>query len=245
VLGTANVLEAVRETGSVKAGVFITSDKCYENNGWVWPYREDDTLGGFDPYSASKACAELVISSFRNSYFLQSKTFIASTRAGNVIGGGDWSKDRIVPDIVRAVYEGKELSIRNPDAVRPWQHVLEPLSGYVVLAEKLWEEEEKFAQAWNFGPSNTEAVPVKDIVKQAIAVSGKHVDLKGSDEKHPHEAGYLMLDSSKAKSLLGWKAKFATADAVRFTMEWYDAFYKNEDMYGFTIRQIREYDGGA
>ncbi len=241
VIGTVNVLEAVRKTDGVKAGVFITSDKCYENNGQVKAYKENDRLGGYDPYSASKACAELVISSYRNSYF-GSKTPIASTRAGNVIGGGDWSKDRIVPDIVRALYEKAEIFIRNPDAVRPWQHVMEPVSGYVILAEKLFGNGGKYSEAWNFGPNNTEAVPVRDIVKQAVGVSGKKLELKSDMGENAHEAGYLMLDSSKAKELLGWSAKLETKEAVRITMEWYDAFYRGEKMDHFTMKQINDYE---
>jgi CDP-glucose 4,6-dehydratase len=245
VIGTANVLEAVRYTETVKVVVCITSDKCYENNEWSWPYREDDRLGGHDPYSASKACAELVISSFKNSYFLNSKkqrVFVASTRAGNVIGGGDWSKDRIIPDVIRAIYENKDFSLRNPNAVRPWQHVLEPLKGYVLLAEKLFKSGNKFSEAWNFGPNNTESVTVKKIIDQAVKVSGKKINLKKTNGVKPHEAGLLLLDSSKSKSNLGWAPKLNTNEAIRLTIEWFDAFYKKEKMDEFTLRQISKYE---
>jgi len=240
-MGTVNMLEAIRLTNSVKTGVFITSDKCYANNDATQSFNENDRLGGIDPYSSSKACAELIIYSYRNSFF-KDKIHIASTRAGNVIGGGDWSDDRIIPDIVKALYENKKLSIRNPQAVRPWQHVLEPLSGYILLAEKLHAHGDKYAQAWNFGPANTNPFPVSEIVKEAVKTSGNKLNINLSTEHHPHEAGFLMLDSSKAKKELLWSPRLNTQEAIKWTMEWYDAYYNNKDMNQFTLHQIQEYE---
>jgi len=209
VIGTANVLEAVRSEKSVKVVVCITTDKCYENNEWVWPYREKDRLGGYDPYSSSKACAELIISSYRNSFFKTSKGYsvqVSSTRAGNVIGGGDWSEDRLIPDVIRSVFENKNLEIRNPDSVRPWQHVLDPLFGYITLAEKLWTKGPEFAEAFNFGPENDEVVPVKDVLAELNKSLDKKFTIKKSNGKHPHEAGLLFWIARKLKENLTGKA---------------------------------------
>ncbi len=258
VIGTANVLEAVRNTNSVKVVVCITTDKCYQNNEWVWPYREDDKLGGHDPYSSSKACSELVISSYRNSFFnsKNNKVFIASARAGNVIGGGDWSKDRLIPDIIKSVFGKKNLEIRNPNSIRPWQHVLDPLFGYITLAEKLWKKGTEFAEAFNFGPDNDEVVPVKEVLKHLQNSLNKKIAIKKSTAKNPHEAGLLLLDSSKAKRKLNWQGKLKIAEAVKFTADWYNAFYSTrasahsqrasahskKDMTAFTTAQIRQYE---
>lgn len=246
VLGTVNVLEAVRNSDSVKAVVCITTDKCYENKEWVWPYRENDQLGGHDPYSASKACSELVIASYRNSFFngKDSKVLLASTRAGNVIGGGDWSEDRLIPDVIRNVFEGKDLEIRNPGSVRPWQHVLDPLFGYLAIAEKLIDKGREFASAWNFGPDNDEVVPVKSVLKILNNSLEKKFEFKKSEGKNPHEANLLLLDSSKAKKDLQWLPKLKIERAVRFTADWYSAFYSKKDMTEFTLNQIKEYENG-
>jgi len=248
VIGTANVLEAVKGAGSVKVVVCITTDKCYENREWVWPYREEDKLGGYDPYSSSKACAELVVSAYRNSFFSTSKghkVAIASTRAGNVIGGGDWNDDRLIPDMIRAVFENKNFEVRNPDAVRPWQHVLDPLFGYITLAEKLWKEGDKFSEAWNFGPDNDEVVPVKEIIKQLNNSLSKKVTIQKQNGENPHEARLLLLDSSKAKSRLNWSLKLKIDKALKFTADWYEAFYSKQKMAEFTSDQIKQYEEGV
>jgi CDP-glucose 4,6-dehydratase len=252
VIGTANILESVKETGSVKVVVCITTDKCYENNEWVWGYREEDKLGGHDPYSSSKACAELVISSYRNSFFSSkdNKIMIASARAGNVIGGGDWSEDRLIPDVVKSIFENKNLEIRNPDSVRPWQHVLDPLYGYLKLAEKLYISGKEYAESFNFGPDNDEVIPVKKVLNHLSVALGKKVSLKKSKVSNPHEAGLLLLDSSKAKRKLNWQGKLKIAEAVKYTADWYSAFYlkkssvlSKENMEKLTIAQIRKYEG--
>lgn len=245
VIGTVNVLEAIRETDSVKVVVCITTDKCYENREWVWPYREDDELGGYDPYSSSKACAELVISSFRNSYFSgkDSKVLLASTRAGNVIGGGDWSEDRLIPDVIKSVFEGKNLEIRNPQAIRPWQHVLDPLNGYITLAEKLWKYGRVYAEAFNFGPDNAEVVPVSEVLTNLRDSLGRKLAIKKSKGGNPHEANLLLLDSSKAKKMLNWTGKLKIEQAVKFTADWYSAYYSKKKMDDFTLQQIEEYEG--
>jgi CDP-glucose 4,6-dehydratase len=202
VIGTLNLLESARFAGSVKAIVNITTDKCYENREWLWPYRESDRLGGYDPYSASKACAEIATSAYRRSFLAKSGIHVATVRAGNVIGGGDWATDRLIPDFLRALDAGNALTIRSPNAVRPWQHVLEPLSGYLILAEKLYKEGEAFAEAWNFGPSDADAKSVSWIVEKLCA---QNHDARWEKENanQPHEAGLLKLDSSKAKAKLG------------------------------------------
>jgi len=251
VIGTANVLEAVKETTSVKVVVCITTDKVYENNEWVWPYRENDKLGGFDPYSSSKACAEIVISAYRNSFFKATKGYsvqIASARAGNVIGGGDWSEDRLIPDVMRSIFENKNLEIRNPDSVRPWQHVLDPLFGYIKLAEKLSQKGSEFTEAFNFGPDNDEVVPVKRVLNELNKSLTQKINIKKSKGKHPHEAGLLLLDSSKAKRKLNWQGKLKISDAVKFTADWYSAFYSQRasthsktKMDEFTSEQIKKY----
>ncbi len=233
IIGTANVFEAARNTNSVKAIVNITSDKCYENKEWVWGYRENDPVGGYDPYSVSKGCSELVTSAYRNSFFNISKykkdhnLLLASSRAGNVIGGGDWALDRLVPDIMRAASVGEKVVIRSPYATRPWQHVLEPLSGYLMLGQKLLEEKESFAEAWNFGPDQEGTITVKSVVEY----SGKYWDkinytLLNLDDI-PHEAGLLKLDCSKANHKLNWKSVWNAEDTFRKTVEWYKNYYEN------------------
>ena len=224
VLGTAHVLEAARRLNQKCAVVVVTTDKCYENNEEQIAYKECDRVGGHDPYSASKACAELVTSSYRRSYFEQGPVFVASVRAGNVIGGGDWSEDRLIPDVVRALAANDAIHIRNPSATRPWQHVLEPLRGYLALAERLWTADGEYAEAWNFGPSESLHVPVKLLVERLVWNWGEgRIVIEGG--LHPHEAKFLALDSGKAQSRLGWKPILSFDDTIRLTVDWYKQFY--------------------
>jgi len=242
VMGTVNLLQSIRDVDSVRACIVVTSDKCYENRERVWSFRESDPLGGRDPYSSSKGCAELVTSSFRSSFFEHSETAIASVRAGNVIGGGDWAKDRLIPDIMTALMAGKKVSIRNPDAIRPWQHVLEPLHGYLLLAEKLCHEGNRYAEPWNFGPYDSDVQPVSSIVIKLAEEWGTNDDWKSDGEKQPHEANFLKLDSSKARSQLGWAPKLSLDDALAWIVEWYRALESRMDMKDFTNKQIATYE---
>jgi len=245
VMGTMYVLEAIRQTKSVKAGIFVTSDKCYENNEWIWGYRETDPLGGYDPYSSSKGCCELLISSYRHSFFPISDyqkhgVLLASVRAGNVIGGGDWSKDRIVPDCIRALRAKEPIVIRSPQAIRPWQHVLEPLSGYLLLGTKLYRGETNYAEAWNFGPEPESITTVEKLVHKII-----HSWKSGSWElatakPQVHEATLLSLDISKAKYHLNWHPKWRIEETVQKTIEWYQQ-YRTTDNYDLCVGQIKEY----
>jgi CDP-glucose 4,6-dehydratase len=244
VIGTVNLLEAVRHSKSVRAVINVTSDKCYENHEWAWGYRETDALGGRDPYSSSKACSELVTSAYRSSYFTQSKIGIASARAGNVIGGGDWAQDRLVPDFVRACLAGKALSIRYPQAQRPWQHVLESLSGYLLLAEKLFTHPDNFSQAWNFGPDLSDTKTVQWVVEELKILWGKKAASSiMNDQCMPHEAHSLKLDCNKSKTLLGWEAVWSIQRALQATVAWHLADQKGEDMHAFSLNQINEYEG--
>jgi CDP-glucose 4,6-dehydratase len=246
VMGTVNLFEAVRQTASVRAVVNVTTDKCYENKEWAWGYRENEPMGGFDPYSSSKGCAELVTSAYRNSYFnsgqkSSASVALASARAGNVIGGGDWAEDRLIPDIVRAIEAGQSVKIRNPHATRPWQHVLEPLSGYLVLAERLYAEGAAFAQAFNFGPSEQDARPVQWMVdamtKQWTGDARWHID----DGDHPHEAHYLKLDCSKARSALGWVPRWNLEQALQSIVAWHIAHRDGQNMKEVCEQQIADY----
>ena len=233
-------MEACRSVPSIKTIVNITTDKCYENKEWSWPYRENDRLGGHDPYSASKACAEIAAVAYRNSFLTKANIHLASVRAGNVIGGGDWATDRLIPDFLRALEIGKTLTIRSPNAVRPWQHVLEPLSGYLILAEKLYSEGIAFAEAWNFGPNDDDAKSVSWIVKQLCDRSPR-AKWQTENAQQPHEAGLLKLDSSKAKTKLGWKPYWNLETALNKTLEWHHAWRKDADMAAFTSEQIQAY----
>ena len=246
VLGTAHLLEAARVTESVRAIVLITTDKCYENQEWEWPYRETDRLGGYDPYSNSKACAELVAAAYRTSFFNPSRysehrVAIATVRAGNVIGGGDWSEDRLIPDIIRAFSEGCPVRIRSPRAVRPWQHVLEPIRGYLAIAESLCEHGTKDGEAWNFGPDLSDAQPVAWIVREMAEIWGNGARWEIEDAPQPHEAQLLKLDCSKIQSRLGWKPLLRLKDALTMTTEWYRARLDGTEMHEFTAAQIKEY----
>ncbi len=240
VMGTVNLLESVRQTDSVKAIVNITTDKCYENKEWLWSYRESDRLGGHDPYSASKACAELVSSSYRKSFLAGNNSHLASVRAGNVIGGGDWAADRLIPDFLRAIDKKQTLKIRSPNSLRPWQHVLEPLSGYMMLAQKLYDQGSEYADAWNFGPRDEDARSVEWIVDRLCSLSPGAVWETDKGE-NPHEAVLLKLDSSKAKTKLGWSQRWSIEIALTKTVEWHRAWLEDEDMDSLTTMQISEY----
>ena len=245
VMGTVNVFEACRQTPSVKAVINITSDKCYENRELIWGYRENDPMGGYDPYSASKGCSELVTSAYRNSFFnldeygRKHNTLVASVRAGNVIGGGDWAKDRIITDLMEAVSQGKKLYISNPNATRPWQHVLEPLSGYLLLGQKLLEGKKEFAEAWNFGPNDDGAIPVVQMVQEMQKIWDK-IDYQIEQNKNNHhEAGLLKLDCSNARIKLNWKGIWDSRITFAKTAEWYQCYYENQQV--ITENQLKEY----
>ena len=247
VMGVVNVLEAVRACPAVKAAVNVTTDKCYENKEHARAFREEEPMGGYDPYSSSKACSELVTATYRNSFF-NPKDFkkhgvaLASARAGNVIGGGDWAADRLIPDMIRAALKGEKVRIRNPRAIRPWQHVLEPLAGYLMLAEKLYTHGPKYAQAWNFGPDAGDAKDVEWIVKRMFGrwpeAAGYAID-KG---RHPHEAHYLKLNSSKARRELGWAPRWHIGTAIDKIIEWTRAYQAKEDMREVCLKQIADYE---
>lgn len=246
VMGSVHLLEAVRACPSVRAVVMVTSDKCYENREWEWGYRENEPMGGYDPYSNSKGCSELVVSAFRSSYFNPNDfdrhgVAVASVRAGNVIGGGDWAADRLVPDFIRAMAAGEELCIRSPNAIRPWQHVLEPLSGYIALAEKLLEEGARFASGWNFGPVDQDAQPVSWLVDRLVQRWGDGASWRLDKEPQLHEANYLKLDISKARARLGWAPRWSLDETLSHIVDWYRAFYRGENMHDLTIRQIDAY----
>ncbi|RJO61801.1 CDP-glucose 4,6-dehydratase [candidate division WS5 bacterium] len=248
VMGTVNIMEAVRCSDSVRVLVNITSDKCYENREWAWGYREIEPMGGYDPYSSSKGCAELVTAAYRNSYFSNynngSRSIaVATARAGNVIGGGDWSEDRLVPDIMRAFIEKRPVIIRNPDAIRPWQHVLEPLSGYLLLAEKLWVDAPRFAEAWNFGPADNDAKPVLWIVENLVRAWGDGASWQNDKTAQPHEARYLKLDCSKAVQQLGWLPRLDLASALQWTTDFYKLYKQNGNIRMLISDQIFKYDG--
>lgn len=240
VMGTVNLLEAARRTGSVDAIINITTDKCYENREWIWPYRENDRLGGLDPYSSSKACAELVSVAYRNSFLDSACIKLASVRAGNVIGGGDWAEDRLIPDFFRALSVGQVLKVRYPGATRPWQHVLEPLCGYLMLGEKLVTEGSDFAEAWNFGPEDSDAKSVSWILDHLCAkVPGSTWERECAVQ--PHEAGALNLDSSKAKARLSWTPRWPLEVALDKTIAWHHAWRRGTPMADFSIGQIESY----
>lgn len=246
VMGTVNLLEAVRKCKSVKSVVNVTTDKCYVNKEWPWGYRENDPLGGHDPYSNSKACSELVTSSYRNSYFNPEDyrnhgVGLASARAGNVIGGGDWANDRLVPDCVRSLLSGEKIIIRNPRAIRPWQHVLEPLGGYLVLAQKLYEQGPRYGESWNFGPNDYDAKPVEWIVQKMCSKWNRDDCYEVDQGEHPHEAHYLKLDCSKAKSELCWHPKWNLEQAIDKVIEWTQAYKENKDLRAVCLKQIEKY----
>jgi CDP-glucose 4,6-dehydratase len=247
VMGTVNMLEAVRAADSVRAVVNVTTDKCYENKEWHWGYREHEALGGHDPYSSSKACSELVTSAYRASYFSAEAydrhgVGIATARAGNVLGGGDWTKDQLIPDIIRACMEHRPVQIRNPYATRPWQFVLEPLSGYLAIAEALYRDGVQFSEAWNFGPADEDAQPVGRIADTLIRLWGGDAKWIHDGAVHPHEAGSLKLDSSKAKARLGWRPRYRLDTTLERVVEWYRAFDCGQDVRGLTESHITQFE---
>jgi CDP-glucose 4,6-dehydratase len=240
VMGTVNLFEAVRASETVRSVVNITTDKCYDNREWEWGYRENEPLGGRDPYSSSKACAEMVTAAYRASFFAQGGVAAATARAGNVIGGGDWAADRLLPDIFKAVDAGMTLQVRSPDAIRPWQHVLEPLSGYLDLAQRLFEDGASCAEAWNFGPREEDARSVAWILEY-LAPRLSTLKWQRDSGPHPHEAHYLRLDSSKARVGLGWAQRWSLANALDRSLEWYIAWKAGQDMRQFSLSQLRAY----
>lgn len=243
VMGTVNLLEAVRAVPSVRAVVVVTTDKCYQNREWVWGYRETDPLGGHDPYSASKAAAELVVDAYRSSFFQRGAT-IATARAGNVCGGGDFAHERLLPDFVRAIEGGTGLDIRNPDSVRPWQFVLEPLRGYLELAERAWRGEVGVGEAWNFGPDEASACSVRDVVEGFASLCGEYRPAYirfGASESQPHEATLLKLDTSKAKGRLSWRPQLDFAATLGLTAEWYLGYLGGRDLRALSERQLEQY----
>lgn len=241
VMGTVNVLDAIRRSHSVRSAVVVTTDKVYENKERSEPYRESERLGGFDPYSNSKACCELVVSAYRDSFFQDSPTLVASARAGNVIGGGDWSEDRLLPDVFRSLIFGEKLEIRNPDSVRPWQHVLEPLAGYMLLAEKLFSGEKSHARAWNFGPREEDSMPVASVLDRIQRIWNDKFEWTAQTEAQPHESKILKLDSTDAQNHLGWFPRLSLDRALDLTVEWYKGFQDRNDLRELTENQINSY----
>ena len=247
VMGTVHLLEAVRATPSVRAVCIVTTDKCYENREWAWGYREGEAMGGYDPYSSSKGCAELVASAYRRSFFGEGETRhgagIASGRAGNVIGGGDWAVDRLIPDILRSIIDGREVLIRNPLAIRPWQHVLEPLSGYLVLCQALWESPQAAGDAWNFGPRDEDARPVQWIVERLCELWGDGARWTHDQGVQPHEAQYLKLDISKARAQLGWQPRWTLGEALDEIIAWHRAWRSGADMRQYCFDELERFKG--
>lgn len=250
VMGTVHVLDAIRQCNTVRAAVMVTSDKCYQNNEWPWGYRENEPMGGYDPYSNSKGCAELVTSAYRQSFFPAERyadhgVAIASGRAGNVIGGGDWSADRLIPDAITAFQKGVPLLIRNPGAIRPWQHALEPVSGYLILAQALVEQGVAFNGGWNFGPNDTDARSVREVVDLVIEKWGKPARWQQDGAEQPHEANFLKLDCSKAKQHLGWVPSWDLSTAIEATVAWHRGRANGEDMQQVSLAQIQRYSEAA
>lgn len=241
VMGTVCVLEAAKKVSSVKTILNITTDKCYENKEWIWPYRENEALGGYDPYSSSKACSEIISSAYRDSFLRDIGIGLATARSGNVIGGGDWAANRIVPDTMRAFMNGEALTVRNPDAVRPWQHVLEPIYGYILLCQKLYQEPDKYADSWNFGPDNSEDKPVSQLADFMVKEWGAGATWELDQNAHPHEAQQLRLDSSKAKKYLNWSQTWSIEKALKETVRWYKAWFNNENVRNVSLMQIEKY----
>jgi CDP-glucose 4,6-dehydratase len=246
VIGTINVLEAIRHSKSTKVGIMITSDKCYENKEQIWGYKENDNLGGYDPYSSSKGAAEIAINSWRSSFmnpnnYCDHNKAISSVRAGNVIGGGDWSKDRLVPDCIKSLEKKIPIRIRNPHAIRPWQHVLEPLNGYLLLGEKMYSNPKYYSEAWNFGPELNSIINVWDIASKIIDTYGKGKLIDTSESKDFHESKLLLLDISKSVLKLGWKPKLNIEETINYTISWYRN-YRNKNVYDICLNQIKKYN---
>jgi CDP-glucose 4,6-dehydratase len=248
VMGTVTLLEACRHAASVRAIIVVSSDKCYENRNWVWGYRENDRLGGFDPYSSSKACTEIVCDAFRRSFFDSDskRVGLATARAGNVIGGGDWSRDRLIPDLARSAIDGRRAMIRNRTAVRPWQHVLEPLAGYLTLAHRLCADPQKYSGSWNFGPPVNSVHTVESVVNKLVARWDGRLEWSSDEGKHPHEALRLLLDSSKARSMLDWSSRLTFDEAIDLTADWYSAAREPaNNLRALTEAQISAYSARA
>ena len=242
VIGTVNVLEAARSCPNLKAIVSVTTDKCYENNEWDWGYRENEPMGGHDPYSSSKGCAELVTSAYRRSFFNSEDTAsLASARAGNVIGGGDWADDRLIPDILKAFEKSESVVIRNPISTRPWQHVLEPLSGYLVLAQELFENGKEYAEGWNFGPKDEDCQPVNWILDKMVANWGEGASWELDKNNNPHEAGFLKLDCSKASNRLKWQPKWSLQQTLKLIIEWHQVYVNKGDVKEQCLTEIKKY----
>ena len=242
VMGTAHLLEAVRSLDSVRAVVIITTDKVYENREWLYPYREIDPLGGYDPYSASKAAAELVTSSYYRSFFTGRSVGIATARAGNVVGGGDWATDRLIPDCLRSFEKGQPVTLRYPQAIRPWQHVLEPLAGYLLLAENLFTDPESYSQSWNFGPDSRDEARVLEVAKMMAELWGEGVQVNAEVlNEQPHEAGLLKLDTTQAQHHLGWRPRWSIQQALLATVEWQKFWLMGREMNHFCLEQINHY----
>lgn len=241
VMGTVHVLEAARQAGSVKAIVNVTTDKCYENRDWIWGYREDEPMGGHDPYSSSKGCAELVSSAYRKSFLMDAGIAMATARAGNVIGGGDWAADRLIPDILHALQNDRPVDIRNPQATRPWQHVLEPLSGYLLLARLLYTQGQTHAEAWNFGPRDEDARSVQWIVEHLCKSWGAKASWLPQPGPHPHEACTLKLDISKARQHLPWAPRWSLEMALKHIVSWHQAWLAGQDMHAVCLEQISQF----
>ncbi|WAH37694.1 CDP-glucose 4,6-dehydratase [Alicyclobacillus dauci] len=242
VMGTVHVLNALRVAECLKVVINVTSDKCYENKEWPWEYRENDPFGGYDPYSSSKACAEIVTAAFRRSFFSTKGVHLASVRAGNVIGGGDWAEDRLVPDIIRACIAQRQPTIRNPNSIRPWQHVLEPLEGYMILAEALWNLGEPYAEGWNFGPNDENVLTVREMTHSILELWGTGAGLSYNKAKQPHEANMLRLDSSKARLRLGWRPKLNLITTLEWTVDAYKRHYDGQDISAVVMEQIQAYE---
>lgn len=240
VMGTVHVLEAARQCANLKAIINITTDKCYENKEWVWGYREEEPMGGYDPYSSSKGCAELVTSAYRRSFLAEAGVGLASARAGNVIGGGDWAEDRLIPDILRAFEQNKPVIIRNPASTRPWQHVLEPLSGYLLLAHALYENPATYAEGWNFGPKDEDTQPVSWILDK-LTQHWQGATWQLDTNAQPHEAGYLKLDISKAKALLNWQPTWRLEQTLEKIVRWQQAWLSGVDMQHYCLNEIRQF----
>ncbi|HZT43593.1 MAG TPA: CDP-glucose 4,6-dehydratase [Chthonomonadaceae bacterium] len=241
VMGTVHVLEAAHQTAGMRVVLIVTSDKCYENREWLWGYRENEPMGGHDPYSSSKGCAELVTTAYRRSFLEAQGVAVASARAGNVIGGGDWARDRLVPDVMRAFLESRPVVIRNPKALRPWQHVLDPLHGYLLLAERLYESGPEFADAWNFGPAPEDTRPVGEIVEQLVTLWGDRACWEQDRSVQPHEAHTLKLDASKARTLLGWQPKVPLNMALEWISAWYKGYQAGEPVSDLTRAEIARF----
>lgn len=241
VMGTVRVLDAVRQCKSVRAVVIVTSDKCYDNKEWAWGYREDEPMGGADPYSSSKGCTELVVAAYRRSFFSETGVAVATVRAGNVVGGGDWADARLVPDVLRAIIEKRPVSIRYPNAIRPWQHVLEPLSGYMLLAQRLLEGEGRYAEAWNFGPSDEDCRPVAWVAERLMKLWGDDLVWQPVHRQPLHEASFLKLDSSKARLRLNWHPCWSVTEALHAVVEWHKCYLDGNDVEPLMLRQIERY----